>query len=102
MYPVKEFEKRFREILDALDEIKGELDDPERMEEMNAEFEDALFVIESICVEDEDWCEAFADALEVFKDLCGGYRAMDDPALAAVVDRLDAVIRLAEANLPEK
>lgn len=101
MYPIKEFEKRFRELLGELDDLKEELDD-ERMEEMNAQYEDALFVIECIDAEDEDWCEAFTDALEEFRDLCGEYRSLKTPELAAAADRLEALVRLAEANLPKE
>lgn len=39
MFPVKEFENRFRAILNALDERS---DGSESFEELNAEFEDAL------------------------------------------------------------
>lgn len=100
MYPIKEFEKRFRELLGELDDLKEELDD-ERMEEMNAQYEDALFVIECIDAEDEDWCEAFTDALEEFRDLCEEYRSMEEAKTAEAADRLEALVRLAEANLPK-
>lgn len=101
MFPVKQFEKRFREILDALDELQFDVEDAENFAEMNSDFEDALFVIESISMDDEDWQGAFSDALEEFKDLCDGYRAMNLPALTAVADQLSSLIGLAEANLPQ-
>lgn len=98
MFPVKEFEKRFREILASLDEFRDENDE---IEEMNAEFEDALFVIECIDVNDEEWEEEFTDALEEFCDLLDGYRdlAEEIPELNEVADRLDMAIKMAEANL---
>lgn len=103
MFPIKEFEKRFREILSALDELRDGCggDEAESIEEMNAEYEDALFVIECIGADDEDWEEEFADALEEFKDLLEGYRdlAEDVSELDEVADRLDMAIQLAEANL---
>ena len=103
MFPVKEFEKRFRELLAELDEMKDQAsgETAEAMDEMNAEYEDALFVIECINADDEEWQEEFTDALEEFKDLCGGYRklASELPALAAEADRLDMIVRMAEANL---
>ena len=103
MFPVREFEKRFRELLSGLDELKDQAsgETAEAMDEMNAEFEDALFVIECINTEEEEWQEEFSDALEEFKDLCGGYRklASDFPALAAEADRLDMIVKMAEANL---
>ena len=100
MYPVKEFEKRFREVLEALDEIRNDADDTEELDELNAQFEDALFVIECIAPDEEEWREEFTDALDEFKDLCDGYRALENPAAAASADRLESLIRLAEANLP--
>ena len=98
MFPVKEFEKRFREILASLDEFR---DENEEIEEMNAEFEDALFVIECIDVNDEEWEEEFTDALEEFRDLLDNYRdlAEEIPELNEVADRLDMAIKMAEANL---
>ena len=98
MFPIKEFEKRFREILASLDEFRGE---DEEIEEMNAEFEDALFVIECIDPNDGEWQEEFADALEEFSDLLDGYRGLaeDIPGLTDVADRLDMAIKMAEANL---
>lgn len=98
MFPVKEFEKRFREILASLDELRNE---DEEIEEMNAEFEDALFVIECIDMNDEEWEDEFTDALEEFKDLLEGYRELSEeiPELKDASDRLDMAIRMAEANL---
>ena len=98
MFPVKEFEKRFREILASLDEFRGE---DEEIEEMNAEFEDALFVIECIDVNEEEWEEEFTDALEEFKDLLEGYRDLSEeiPELKDAADRLDMAIKMAQSNL---
>lgn len=100
MFPVKEFEKRFRERLDALDAICEE-SGLEALEELNACFEDALFIIECINESEEEWKEEFSDALEEFRDLCGEYRGLaeDEPAIAAEAELLDNLIRLAEANL---
>lgn len=103
MFPVKEFEKRFREILTRMDEIKEEADDDafEALEEMNAEFEDALFIIECIDTDDEEWQEEFEDALAEFADLCDEYSDWieDCPQLDAEVQRLQMVIQLAKQNL---
>lgn len=103
MFPVKEFEKRFREILAQLDELRDLCDDDqtENIEEMNAEYEDALFVIECIDINDEEWTEEFSDALEEFKDLLSGYQklAQEVSEIKDAADRLDMVIKMAEANL---
>ena len=103
MFPIKEFEKRFREILAQLDEFRDLYDDDqaEVVEEMNAEYEDALFVIECIGADDEDWAEEFTDALEEFKDLLEGYQKLAEevPELKEVANRLDMASKMAEANL---
>lgn len=103
MFPVKEFEKRFREILAQLDELRDLCDDDqtENIEEMNAEYEDALFVIECIDINEEEWTEEFSDALEEFKDLLSGYQklAQEVSEIKDAADRLDMVIKMAEANL---
>ena len=103
MFPVKEFEKRFREILAQLDELRDLCDDDqtENIKEMNAEYEDALFVIECIDINDEEWTEEFSDALEEFKDLLSGYQklAQEVSEIKDAADRLDMVIKMAEANL---
>lgn len=103
MFPVKEFEKRFREILTRMDEIKEEASDDafEALEEMNAEFEDALFIIECIDTDDKEWQEEFEDALAEFADLCDEYSdwSEDCPQLDAEVQRLQMVIQLAKQNL---
>lgn len=103
MFPVKEFEKRFREILAQLDELRDLCDDDqtENIEEMNAEYEDALFVIECTGADDEDWEEEFTDALEEFKDLLREYQQLAEelPEAAEVANRLEMAIQMAEANL---
>lgn len=103
MFPIKEFEKRFREILGSLDGLRDgcDADAAESMEEMNAEFEDALFVIECIDANDEEWEEEFSDALEEFKDLLEEYRSLADevPGMEEAAGRLDMTIKMAEANL---
>lgn len=103
MFPIQEFEKRFREILADLDALRDGCsgDAAEAIEEMNAEYEDALFVIECTNADDEDWVEEFTDALEEFEDLLEEYRALEDevPNLADALNRLDMAIQMAEANL---
>lgn len=102
MLPIKEFEKRFREILEELDALGDQArgESGEALEELNANYEDALFVIETI-EEDEDWREAMEDALEEFEDLLEGYCRLTEsvPGLKDVAVRLDMAIRLCRANL---
>jgi len=102
MFAVEMSKKRFRAVLDRLDEIRDAAAvQEENLDEMNAEFEDALFVIECIGAEDDDWQEALGDALEEFRDLAHGYRqiALAIPALGEVIDELEAAVDAAEKYL---
>ena len=101
MLPIKEFEKRFREILESLDEIRdnAEGDGAESMDELNAGYEDALFVIECIGPDDEDRDEAFSDALDEFGDLIEEYETLDVPGLDEIIGRLNMTVSLARNNL---
>lgn len=102
MYPIKEFEKRFRGLLDEMDELRADADD-EDLEELAADFEDALFVVECIGANDEDWREQFIDALDEFSDIAEGSRrlAREIPQMEGIAGRIDALIQMARANLPE-
>lgn len=99
MFPIREFESRFREILEKLDELDAGTEDDE-WDELNATFEDALFVIESTDPEEEDCEEAFADALEEFDDLTVGYRKQIGKisGLEPYVVRLENVVSMAKMN----
>lgn len=105
MYPIKEFGNRFRELLDELDSVKDEASEEviEELEELNADYEDALFVIDCIGEKDEDGDEQMSDALDEFSDLCDSYRELAEelPALKDAVQRLSALVQMARANLPE-
>ena len=102
MYPIKEFEKRFRGLLDEMDELRADADD-EDLEDLAADFEDALFVIECISANDEDWREQFTDALDEFSDIAEGSRRLagEIPRMEGIAGRMDALIQMARANLPE-
>lgn len=103
MFPIREFEKRFQEILSDMDAHAEQLDGEaaEALEEQNAEFEDALMLLETIDAEDEDWREAVSDALEELDALCADYRrlAEKDSALGALTERMERLVRIAEGNL---
>ncbi len=102
MYPIKEFEKRFRGLLDEMDELRADADD-EDLEELAADFEDTLFVVECIGADDEDWREQFTDALDEFSDIAEGSRRLagEIPQMEGIAGRMDALIQMARANLPE-
>lgn len=101
MFPIKEFEKRFRGLLDELDELRADADS-EELDELAADFEDALFVVECIGADDEDWQEQFTDALDEFSDVAEGSRKLAEeiPLLEDVAGRMDALVQMARANLP--
>lgn len=101
MYPIKEFEKRFRDLLDEMDEIRADADS-EELDELAADFEDALFVMECIGADDEDWQEQFTDALDEFSDVAAGSRgfAKEIPPLEGIAERMDSLVQMARANLP--
>lgn len=91
------FCSRFQDILNELDEFEAD----DVMEELNAEFEDTLFMAESIDPEDEDAAEEIADFIEDMKDLLGEYRsaAAQCPEITPKLDELEMAIRMAAANL---
>lgn len=105
MFPIKEFGKRFNEVLEALDDIFGECDPGdeimEAFEDLNAETEDALMMLDEINLKDEGWEEEAEDALDELESLCGDYRelAKSIPQIAAAVQRMKMTIDMARANL---
>ena len=103
MYPIKEFEKRFRDLLDEIDDLRIEVDSG-KLDELAADFEDALFVIECIGANDEDWREQFTDALDEFSDIVKSSRKLAGkiPEMQEIAERTEAVIQMARANLPEQ
>ena len=95
MFPVKEFENRFRALLNALDALS---DGSEAFEELNAEFEDALCILEEIDLRVNDWTEEFTDALDDFEDLAARFRAIENASDQA--QKIDNLVALARMNLP--
>lgn len=102
MYPIKEFEKRFHDLLDEIDDLRIEVESG-KLDELAADFEDALFVIECIGADDEDWREQFTDALDEFSDIAKDSRRLagEIPQMEGIAGRMDALIQMARANLPE-
>ena len=91
------FCQRFQSILDALDAY----DTDETLEELNAQYEDILFLMESIDVEDEDADEETEGALEELDDLLGEYRALADdrPELSQQILEMEMALQMARNNL---
>ncbi len=97
MFPVKEFEKRFRSILDALDACS---DGSEAFEELNAEFEDALCILEEIDLQSDEWQEEFTDALDDFEDLAARYR--EDNLAVEEAQRITQLVAVARMNFTQE
>ena len=91
------FYDRFQAILDALDEY----DMDEILEELNAQFEDTLFLMENIDMDEEDAADEIEGALEEMRDLCEEYRdlAQERPEISQKIAELDMVLQMAENNL---
>ena len=87
------FLERFQSILDALDEF--EMD--EELEELNAQLEDALFLME--CSEDD--VEELQGAIEEIDGLLAEYRALSErrPELRQKVLELEMAVELDGRNL---
>ena len=91
------FYVRFQNILDAMDEFEQD----ENMEELNAQFEDILFMMDCIDEEDEDAADEISDALENLNDLLADYRDLcaERSELAPKVTELEMILKMAQNNL---
>lgn len=91
------FMGRFQAILEELDQF--EMD--EELEELNAEFEDSLFMMETIDEDEDDAAEEIADAMEDMDDLLAQYRELstERPELGQKVLELEMAVQMAKNNL---
>ena len=91
------FLERFHGILDALDALEAD----EELEELNAQLEDVLFLMESVDVEDADAAEEIEGALEEIDDLLAAYRELAEelPELRQQALELEMARRMAGQNL---
>ena len=91
------FLERFHGILDELDGIEAD----EELDELNAQLEDVLFLMESVDVEDADAAEEIAGALEEIDDLLAAYRELAEelPELRQQALELEMARRMAGQNL---
>lgn len=103
MFPIREFEKRFREILTELDGVAAPADgeSAEALEELNAELEDALLLLSEADPDGEDGPEELRGDIEELDALCGDYGRLAKrvPAVAEPADRLQRLVRMAAENL---
>lgn len=91
------FLERFHGILDELDEIGSD----EELEELNAQLEDVLFLMESVDPEDADAAEEIAGALEEIDDLLAAYLELAEelPELRQQALELEMARKMAGQNL---
>lgn len=87
--------KRFQKILDDLDELSNS----EEMDELNAQYEDTLFLAGSIGEEDDDAEDLFAGTLEELNDLLTQYRALHSPQVDQKIVEMEMAVKMAERNL---
>lgn len=90
------FIARFEDILSKLDEIAMDED----MEELNAQLEDAIFLLDSTAEDDEDADEDIAAALSEILSLAGDYAALDtcDGELKQLALELEMAAEMAAKN----
>lgn len=91
------FLERFQAILDELDEF--EMD--EELEEMNAQFEDTLFMMETIDEGEEDAAGEIQEAMDDMESLLAEYRELAEkrPVLRQKVLELEMAVQMAVNNL---
>lgn len=107
MFPIKEFDRRFQEILEAMDDIQddglADGDECEDLEELNSELEDALAFLDELDFEEAGWREDLEDTMEELDGLWESYRALAVriPAVAPVADRFRRILDMAKNNMVE-
>lgn len=88
---LKGFVERFRNILDSLDEFA----DNEEKEELNAQLEDAIFLLE--CSDPQD-ADEVADALDEIISLVDEYRQQSEipPETKEQLSSLELLVKMAQ------
>lgn len=91
------FVARFEDILARLDEFAMDED----MEELNAQLEDAIFLLDSASEDDEDAAEELGGALSEILSLAGDYAALDsgDGELSQLALEIEMAARMAAGNI---
>lgn len=88
---IKTLVERFEAVLSELDALAGAGGLPEALEDLNAEFEDAIMMLSEIDPREEDWREELSEALDGMKTLAGDYRTLagDIPGVGELADRIE-------------
>ena len=95
MFPLNTFEERLHALLDELDAM-AEASGAEALEELNAEFEDALFMLSQIDLKADNWREELLDALEELDALRADYARQPEAGDIAV--RMGMLISMLRDN----
>lgn len=97
MKKISAFIERLQDILDAMDE----LNEDGILDEINAEFEDTIFLMENIDADDDDAQDEFEGALEEIEDVLAEYRDFEDKLpIGQKLIELDMITQTAKKNLP--
>ena len=84
---IKTIVERLEVVLEAFDALAAE--NPEALEDLNAEFEDALMLLSEIDPREAGWQEELDDALEELRALAGDYRRTGVPGVEALAEKLE-------------
>ena len=89
---IKTIVERLEAVLSELDALAGACGSPEALEDLNAEFEDALMLLSELDPREEGWREELSEALDGLRALAGDYRALagDIPGVGALAERIEA------------
>jgi len=81
--------RRMEALLEEMDALAGACGSPEALEDLNAEFEDALMLLSEIDPREDGWEEELSDALEALRALAGDYRRTGIAGVEALADKLE-------------
>ena len=96
--------KTFAGFIDRLHNILDELDNLEmtdELEELNAEFEDALFMLEDFDPEDAESREELEESMDELNALLEDYRGLSEemPELRQQVIEIEMCLKMIENNM---
>lgn len=86
---IKTIVERLEAVLAELDVLTEECGSPEALEDLNAEFEDALMMLSDINPREEGWEEELSDTLEDVRALAGDYRKTGIPGVEGLAAKLE-------------
>ncbi len=92
---IEAYRTRLSALMEAFDALAEDCGDSDALDELNAEFEDALLLLSQLKEGSDDWEEELADTLEEFAALAEDYRALaeDIPDLAPLAEQLAEAAR---------